>query len=188
MIRNRPSGLYRSRQIYPDVSVVDSEKIYRKLRICSSPSIPKTSMFSNLPGNLPLILHVGVIGRLNGTFEAAACVLYWAVKSYPNYTITNGIGIENSSPVHSSSSKTVRFGQEEDISLDTPELYKFNTSSSEAAKLRPCNFTIDWRAHRALQNSLSRFMSGHLTSWYVDKDRSNNTLLESDDEETDILY
>ena len=179
---------YRSRQIYPDVSVVDSEKIYRKLRICSSPSIPKTSMFSNLPGNLPLILHVGVIGRLNGTFEAAACVLYWAVKSYPNYTITNGIGIENSSPVHSSSSKTVRFGQEEDISLDTPELYKFNTSSSEAAKLRPCNFTIDWRAHRALQNSLSRFMSGHLTSWYVDKDRSNNTLLESDDEETDILY
>jgi hypothetical protein len=105
-----------------------------------------------------------------------------------NFSVRGDWDSELPTTEYNRSLEAVRFGQRKDIALDTPDMCKFNTSSSQSAQSSPCNFTIGWEGHRSLQNFLLRFMSGSATEWDVDANAGSNTALQSDDEETDALW
>ncbi|KAM0276835.1 hypothetical protein ACHAQH_006311 [Verticillium albo-atrum] len=168
--------------------IFDDMTIRTDLQMRASFTIPDASSFKDNSSRLPLFAHVAAIGQKGGEdFEAAECVLFWAGLDEESVSMMSDGYVEMSvGDGYDQSAKDVTFGQEDDIFLDTPELWKFNTSSSDKAEWSPCELGVNWIAHRGLQNFFEKFFNGY--SYYALVTNSTNAAYIVSNAEIDALW
>lgn len=132
-----------------------------RLSMRATEAIPTSSGFVNYTtaSRLPLIGHLGILGYYNGSYEAAECLIYWAVHEFKafaanmtqhmwttpiEYNATTTTDLTNTS---SSSTQPVR--------IPGPKTCRYNGTET------PCAFEVARTFHHGLQRMLHPFLSGH---------------------------
>ncbi|KAK1998298.1 hypothetical protein LX36DRAFT_700379 [Colletotrichum falcatum] len=139
-------------------------------------TIPPDSKFtSDRESNNPaVIFHFAAIAHNeDGTFEAVECLIYWQVWIVANATynsstldlnetivekVSNGVVLKDPNP-----------SRGYNISIPAPCHYKDETI---------CNYSVDARAHRGLQNALASFFIGRDVIW---NESTDNLVAKQDD-------
>jgi hypothetical protein len=148
-------------------ALVPNKTYFARLRIVASREIPIHSSFASRRSNLPLIAHIGAVGLINGKYQAAECVSYWAVFHYDSF-LSNDTGQYQRITEFNKTRLDLRENPGGDITISGVSTCNFNGTS------KPCEYTVQQQAHRGTQSLVVPFLQ--MEEGYTLSGPMNNTI------------
>jgi len=129
-----------------------------RLAMRTTDRIPTSSGFINrtTTARLPLIGHLGIIGYYNGSYEAAECLIYWAVHEFKVFAanLTQQMWLN---PIEYNATTTTDLlsnpSSPEPVRIPGPPTCRYNGTET------PCTFEIARTFHLGLQRMLNPFLT-----------------------------